>query len=304
MKLNIYYDLKYGPCTFDFLIYLVIANAVRQSIKHESMGVTIVYDKFRLHTQRDLDTPEFNKRWRVDNILSKLPFLIPQVSNLDMVKKPLEEIKFPAFPGGYPPHPQDTTWTMPIGIIDLEPFYNNKEINLRPFRSSEGAKDLINTVFNDNVITITLRTSKFEPLRNSNLSEWYKVYLELKKMKFRPIVIPDFDDYMGDQDFAKYDWEIYAPAVMDIDLRLALYEKSADNLCINNGTSTLLIFSDCRYHMFKIITEEGSATSPSWLKNQIGIDINESPKFSTTDQQWIWKNDDAINVLKHLEKLK
>ena len=304
MNLNTYYDLKYGPCTFDFATYLVLANAVRQSIKHESMSVTIVCDRFRKKTYRDHKLLETHKDWRVKHILSRLPFLIPQVSNLDMVKKPLEEIKFPAFPGGYPPHPQDTTWTMPYGFKLLKNYFGNKEINLRPFRSSEGAKDLINTVFNDNVITITLRTSKFEPLRNSNLSEWYKVYLELKKMKFRPIVIPDFDDYMGDQDFAKYDWEIYAPAVMDIDLRLALYEKSADNLCINNGTSTLLIFSDCRYHMFKIITEEGSATSPSWLKNQIGIDINESPKFSTTDQQWIWKNDDAINVLKHLEKLK
>ena len=215
-----------------------------------------------------------------------------------MVKKPLEEIKFPAFPGGYPPHPQDTKFTMPYGVTNLEPFYNNKEINLRPFKSSEGAKDLINTVFNDNVITITLRTSKFEPLRNSNLSEWYKVYLELKKMKFRPIVIPDFDDYMGDQDFAKYDWEIYAPAVMDIDLRLALYEKSADNLCINNGTSTLLMFSDCRYHMFKILTEEVSATSASHLKRTIGIDIGEPLAFSTTDQQWIWENDDADKILK------
>jgi hypothetical protein len=298
MNLNTYYDLKYGPCTFDFATYLVLANAVRQSIKHESMSVTIVCDRFRKKTYRDHKLLETHKDWRVKHILSRLPFLIPQVSNLDMVKKPLEEIKFPAFPGGYPPHPQDTTWTMPIGIIDLEPFYNNKEINLRPFRSSEGAKDLINTVFNDNVITITLRTSKFEPLRNSNLSEWYKVYLELKKMKFRPIVIPDFDDYMGDQDFAKYDWEIYAPAVMDIDLRLALYEKSADNLCIQNGTSTLLMFSDCRYHMFKILTEEVSATSASHLKRTIGIDIGEPLAFSTTDQQWIWENDDADKILK------
>ena len=300
MNLNTYYDLKYGPCTFDFATYLVLANAVRQSINHESMGVTIVYDQFRLHTQRDLDTPEFNKRWRVDNILSKLPFLIPHVSSLDMVKKRLEEIQFPAFPGGYPPHPQDTKWSMPYGLKLLKNYYGKKEINLRPFRSSEGAKDLINTVFDDNVITITLRTSKFESPRNSNLSEWYKVYLELKKMKFRPIVIPDFDDYMGEQDFAKYDWEIYAPAVMDIDLRLALYEKSADNLCINNGTSTIIIYSDCRYHMFKIITEEVSATTASHIRKNIGIDINESPKFSTAGQNYIWENDDADKILKSL----
>ena len=298
MNLNTYYDLKYGPCTFDFATYLVLANAVRQSIKHESMSVTIVCDRFRKKTYRDHKLLETHKDWRVKHILSRLPFLIPQVSNLDMVKKPLEEIKFPAFPGGYPPHPQDTTWTMPYGFKLLKNYFGNKEINLRPFRSSEGAKDLINTVFNDNVITITLRTSKFEPLRNSNLSEWYKVYLELKKMKFRPIVIPDFDDYMGDQDFAKYDWEIYAPAVMDIDLRLALYEKSADNLCIQNGTSTLLMFSDCRYHMFKILTEEVSATSASHLKRTIGIDIGEPLAFSTTDQQWIWENDDADKILK------
>ena len=103
---------------------------------------------------------------------------------------------------------------------------------------------------------------------------------------------------MGDKLFAKYDWEIYEPAVMDMDIRLAVYEKSADNLCIQNGTSTLLIFSDCKYHMFKIITKEAHTTSVNYQKEVLLINPGENHRFAApTGQNLVWEDDDADKII-------
>jgi hypothetical protein len=299
MNLNVYYDLKYAPVTFDFATYLVLANAVRQSMNADEISLTIISDQFR-ENQGDIKTTESEKKWQLSYILSKLPSLIPEVTTLSVSKNKIEKIKFPAFPGGYPPA-SGTSYDFPVIVFYLASFLDNKAINLRPFKASEGARNLINSTFGDNVITISLRTSKFQTVRNSNLDEWYKVYQELKNSKFKPLVIPDFEDYMGDKLFAKYDWEIYEPAVMDMDIRLAVYEKSADNLCIQNGTSTLLIFSDCKYHMFKIITKEAHTTSVNYQKEVLLINPGENHRFAApTGQNLVWEDDNADKILKRL----
>ena len=299
MKLNVYYDLKYCPITFDFTSFLVTSNAIRQSIGYKTMGVTIVCDGFRKQSPRDLETTIEQKRWRVSHILSKLPFLIPEVDSVTVTDSPLSGLQFPAFPGGYPPAPGED-FQFPYLVNQFIQFYNT-DINLRPFKSSEGAKKLINNLFDDNVITISLRNSKFVPERNSNLDEWYKVYQELKKKKFRPIVIPCFDDYMGDKTFANYDWEIFNPAMMDVDLRLALHEKAFDNLCINNGSTTLLILSNCRYKYFKFVTEGIKNTQPSHHKATFGINPGENHAFAMeSGQDLFWETDNADVILKAL----
>jgi len=299
MKLNVYYDLKHAPATFDFAAYLVTCNAIRQSMDFKTMGVTIVCDQFRNWSAREKNTTINEKRWRVNHILGKLPFLIPEVDSVTVTETPLTELKFPAFPGGYPPPPGEKM-DFPYLHNQFKQFYNHN-INLRPFKASEQAKTLINNLFNDNVITISLRNSKFVPKRNSNLDEWYKVYQELKNTKFKPIVIPCFEDYMGDRLFSKYDWDIFDPAILDVDLRLALYEKAYDNLCINNGPTMLLTQSDCRYKYFKFITDGVANTSAEHHKACFGINYGENLPYATKSGQiHTWETDDADKILKAL----
>ena len=299
MKLNIYYDLKFAPTTTDFGSYLVLCNAVRQSMGAESMGVTIVADQFREVSPREKQTPKREMRFRVSHLLSKLPFLIPEVDSLDITSAPLTDIKLPAFPGGYPGHPQDLR-QIPYHHKNLHSFYGQEGINLRPFRSSEQAKFFIDNLFGDDVITISLRASHFKTERNSNLDEWYKVYQELKRLKFRPIVMPDFDDCMRDRLFTKYDWEIFEPAAFELDLRLALQEKAINNLGINHGVGVPLIHSDCPYILFKWTTESVNATSVAQHKINYQMDYGDSFKWAAPNQRLIWEADDANIILKEL----
>ena len=300
MKLNVYYDLKYAPATYDFACYLVTCNAIRQAMGYEKMGVTIVCDQFRNWSRREQLTTLSEKRWRVNHILSKLPFLIPEVDSLTITESPLTELNFPAFPGGYPPPPSQP-FKLPYLTDQFIQFYNTN-ISLRPFRASEQAKFFINNLFEDNVITISLRNTKYQPTRNSNLDEWHKVYQELKNSKFRPIVIPCFEDYMGDRLFANYDWEIFDPAVLDIDIKLALYERAKDNLCINNGSQTVLIHSDCRYKYFKFVTEGVNTTTPEHHKATFDINPGDNHAFATeSGQDLFWETDNADIILKALD---
>jgi len=299
MRLNVYYDLKYAPATFDFGSYLVFCNAVRQAMGIKSMGVTIVADQFRKLTIREKSTSEGAMKFRVRHILSKLPFLIPEVDSFNITTSPLKKIEFPSFPPSYP-HVPNGPDPIPYGHPHLHQFYGKKGINLRPFKAPEQAKFFVDNIFGDDVITISLRTSHFQTERNSNLDEWYKVYLELKKLKFRPVVIPDFDDYMNDKHYDKYDWEIFLAATFDIDLRLALQEKAINNLAVNHGSGIPMVHSDCPYYMFKWVTESVRSTSAELHKYNFLMDYGDDLKFAAPNQHNIWETDDADIILKAL----
>ena len=300
MRLNVYYDLKYAPATFDFGSYLVLCNAVRQSMGAESMGVTIVADKFREWSNREKETPIRVPKFKLGHILSKIPFLIPEVDSLNITTAPLTEIKLPSFPGGYPGHPDDLK-QIPYQHKHLHSFYGKEGINLKPFKASEQARYFVDKIFGDDVITISLRTSYFQAERNSNLDEWYKVYQELKRLKFRPIVIPDFDDCMKDRVFTKYDWEVFEPAAYEIDLRLALQEKAINNLAINHGSGLPMEHSDCPFYMFKWHTESLQTTSAAGHKVNFLMDYGDSKKWAAPNQHHIWETDDADIILKTLK---
>lgn len=296
MKLYTYYDLRYGPLTFDFASFLVLSNALRQKLKLKYLSVQIINYHLRNLSIRERATSMAEKKFRVLNILCKLPHLIPEVIDFKLNNDSLDKINFPAFPGGYPPSPKQE-FMLPYTMNHLREFYNDDEINLRPFKSSEWANTLINNNFDSNTISISLRNTKFDDIRNSNLEEWYKVYKTIKDSKYRPIIIPDIEDIMGEKKYLKFDWEVFIPASMDIDLRLALYERSFDNLAINNGTSSLLYFSNSFYKVFKFVTPGSNTANTDYHKKILDINWGENLKFSSKNHQIIIWDQDSYKVI-------
>ena len=303
MKLHTYYDLRYGPITFDFASFLVLSNALRQKLKLKYLSVQIINFQYRNRSKREKASSIAERKFRVLNILCKLPHLIPEVIDFKLNNDNLDKINFPAFPGGYPPS-QNQEFKLPYTMDYLREFYNDDEINLRPFKSSDWANKLINNNFDSNTITISLRTTKFDDIRNSNLEEWYKVYKTIKGGKYRPIIIPDIEDIMGEKKFSKFDWEVFIPASMDLDLRLALYERSFDNLSLNNGISSLLYFSNSFYKVFKFVTPGSNTASTEHHKRFLDINWGENLKFSSKNHQTIiWDQDSYEVIMKNLNYL-
>ena len=299
MRLNVYYDLKYAPASFNFSAYLVLANAVRQKMGAELMRVIIVAEKFRKRTAREQERPETEMQFKVEQIFTKVAFLIPEVDRVDITSAPLSEVQLPAFPGGYP-GPEDNLKQIPYGDGYLHQFYGQKDINLRPYKASEQAKFFVDNLFEDNLITIQLRTSYNLSSRNSNLDEWYKVYQELKRLKYRPIVIPDMEDCLTNKLYSKYDWEIFEVAAFDHDLRLAVAEKAITNLCINHGAICPMVYSDCSYNIFKWTSKTINTTTKSHKKLFL-MDYGDNFKWAGPNQHLIWEADDADIILETLD---
>jgi len=112
------------------------------------------------------------------------------------------------------------------------------------------------------IVTITLRESPFDPVRNSNLPEWIRFAAHLEETGYQPVIIPDTDaafshsfGFMGD--------ELGSAAAFSPAVRLAVYRRSFLNFFVPNGPYGLAVYSSgIRYVCVKMWLA-GSLVSPA-----------------------------------------
>lgn len=299
MPLHVYYDTRMAPVTFDFAVFLVNAEVYRQSIGVTSSYVYIVAPGFREKTERDTITELEEKEWRVRHILRPLPNLIPSVYRVSVLSDTFNQISYPVFPAAYPPPPGHDV-AVPYLPNTMEKLHGAGH-DVQPFSATPYAKHLVRSVtMGHEYVTITLRTSKFQPERNSSLRNWYEVYKELTRQGLKVWVLPDFEDIFASREAYKFDWPIAHFAVSDLDLRLALYEDAKDNLFVSNGIGAILTFSKCPFKMFKVCNEAFTATNKKYFAKQWNIGPGESPAFFQENQKWLWLDDDVQDIMGEL----
>jgi len=301
MPLHVYYDTRVAPATFDFATYLVGADLYRQSIGVSSSYIYIVAPHFRGLTAREKSTNEEEMRWRLHHILSPLPHLIPQNHRITIQNDTFNQISYPVYPPTYPPAP-GKDFRVPYTPASLFR-YVDAGMDIQPFVPSERGRYLTrNITAGHEYYTITLRTTRFQPDRNSNLESWYKVYKELVARGKKVWVIPDFEDFFGDRLAFNYDWQIAHFAIFDLQLRMALYHDAKDNLYVSNGIGTLLMFSKSPLKMFRVSNPSHQSTNEKYFAKNFRIEAGESPKFFQDNQKWIWLDDSAENILETIEE--
>jgi hypothetical protein len=300
------YDLRYLPVTFDCATYLVGANAARQVMGLESMHVHVLAHSFRRYSERDLFIKDEEKRWRAHHIVLQVAHLLP--STVVTYSEALPEyIGFPIYPAFYQPNLGDQLAKAHLPLYSLKYIseFTKKGADLRPFKCPDinPAGRLLSADLP--LITVSLRTSKFQPSRNSNLTAWAKLTRRLKEKGYRVVVIPDFEDVVGDKLFAKHfqSSDVSIEASCSLLLRARLYESAIQNFGVVNGIMSLLIHSKSPYSIFKIITDGINTTSIGFLKERLGLDYNTKPIFSDPTQNWIWENDEVSVLLKLAETI-
>lgn len=98
MLLTFYYDLPYQTNTFDFVIFLVGANAYGELIKATSLAVKIICPEYRKITARETLHDNDEKAWRTYNMLQRLPHLLPKLHSVTWSKEPPELVDLPCYP--------------------------------------------------------------------------------------------------------------------------------------------------------------------------------------------------------------
>ena len=163
---------------------------------------------------------------------------------------------------------------------------------------------------NKKVITITLRDSSFSESKNSNISEWLKVYKKLNEDGYYIVFLDDFENTsINSYKSELIKKNIYHYANIDPRVRLALYEKAFINLTVNNGTGQLLNYSKyTNFLMFKHhVNDEKSSSSLENNLKSLGLDGNKNEQypFHNKCQKIIWDpNDDCETILNEFEKIK
>lgn len=302
MPLNVYYDTRYNPVTFDFSYFLVNADVYRQSTPATSISLHIVAADYRIASLRDQAYEISEKRWRVQHIIGQVPRLLPTVVNISFHYDLPKNVVSPSFPPNYPENYAEGLSSYYYPKYFLHGYDQGAKV--QPFKASEHAKHLVrNFTRGHEYITVSLRTSRFQTARNSNLTAWYKFSQAVKASGRRVLVIPDFEDVFHERLAWKYDWDIVDFASHDLDLRLALYEDAEDNFVINNGVASLLWFSNCPFKMFKLVTPQIWATSKKYLKTSWEIEPGNTPRIFGEHQKWLWDDDSVENLMPFVDQM-
>lgn len=289
-SLRVLYDLRYAPITFDFAIFLALAECVRQVKGAGCLDVTIRADGWRNQTARDRDMSLAEKQWRLKSITAACCEVMPTVANVRVLKRPdPEAYDFPAnHPTGY-----DPAYRPPYLARDVLRLYG-MGADPRAYTAPAFAHEAIAHIPKP-YVTLTLRQSRHFAARNVDLEDWWAFHNHLCDDNHTVVVIPDTEDVMGERTFSMFGWNALEAASMDLRLRLALYENAMMNVCSSNGPGALMFYSKAPVIQFDQ-TRGGVFTPEKWLAAN-GFPVGGQYPWSAPNQRMTWTDSTYENLV-------
>jgi hypothetical protein len=304
-----FYDLSVAYPTFDILGFVCLAEMARKKKKLQSIKFVIVYPESHYSNVELLPLmPAQEQSWRVKNILLPSCFLLPSCSGLDLCSDRSKaqqalETETHIFPEQYALDTPVAAWKFNL-VIDKA----NAGESIDVLRSAPQALGLIDkwarqhNPQNKKIITITTRESSVQQLRNSNIPEWIKFVNSLDKALFLPVFVRDLEESFNAEALSPNCLELNACS-LNLELRMALYERSYINLGVNNGPSHLWVFNqNCRYLMFKQITEGYHHSSEASFKDR-NFEIGGHFPGAAAHQKFVWQDDNFEVISQEFKQL-
>ncbi|MEQ8666533.1 MAG: hypothetical protein RIC16_12510 [Rhodospirillales bacterium] len=155
---------------------------------------------------------------------------------------------------------------------------------LEKLRASKRGLELVGEFterFDRPIVTITLRNTFRYENRNSDLTIWREVADKLMP-DFQTVFVPDTADAFKDLDFGHAVFNIGA---VDLDSRLALYERAALNIFNHNGPAVLCQYGVSAFLNFGL-RDEKYMTAAEWAS--IGMPIDTQPPYLLDNQKLVW----------------
>ena len=292
-KIHIYYDLRAAPITFDSAVYFATAVAKCQLMGFKRFDVHIIASEFRQVTPRDKAYEIKTKNWRLHSIVTRLPWLIPNVENIFLHKTDDIKLEWPKYPENYLP---GTTKQLPYLFPDLLRAHSEGGI-VQVYRPSDFADSWAkNRIGSVPTIIMPLRTADFDKGRDSDLEMWFDLHARLRNLGYQVIVIPDHMDCLYEKKYSQYDWDTCPEAAMDVDLRLALSTNAYSTIGINGGHLAPIWLSTSTFLIFGVLNKASSVSNVRFLRSQ-GFDPPNQPIFfSRLHQQFDWHESSLLNA--------
>ena len=297
-SLTAFYDLEVAPISFDFSVFLVLAENQRRQLEAESLRVVIVPGSEGGFRREDAGYEIDNKKWRLQNIVVPLTTLLEIDVSLDVCdsREAAKEIE-DALAG--PVFPQNYTVSEPISefflssAVAVATLGNRLPTLTAPIQARTYMRDWLHSHIGERKgVTITLRESTYNENRNSDLSEWLAFAKSMNPDIYCPIFVRDTErcfEPLG----SEFDNLVTCPiASVNLPLRMALYEESWVNMMVPNGPGELCRLSEnARYLYFKVINEDADTASKLIVASQ-GIEIGGQLPFASKFQKLVWEPDE------------
>ncbi|HZT51890.1 MAG TPA: hypothetical protein VFA22_08155 [Stellaceae bacterium] len=301
---TLFYDLDECPITYDFVTFLVQAEAMRRQAGLARLAVVFVEGRkdglrpeMRAYEEAiDLES----RRWRLHNICIPLTTLLPACRSYAVLPRAqaaavhrlcgerfLPAGYSPAFP--LPPQGREVTRLAAEG-------HELKLLASPPRALAYVESWLASRRAGRKLVTITLRQSPFMPQRNSNLPAWSAFARSLDPRAFFVVIVPDTDSALTPLPEGLADFTAFTAACWNIGLRSALYESAWLNLGSSGGPLALCWFNPkARYIMFKIVVDDVPQATARFLEER-GYVVGAPPPFLGPYQEWVWEADDLAVI--------
>lgn len=177
-------------------------------------------------------------------------------------------------------------WYVLKGIVEAS--RNGEAVpKLKP--SIEAVKT-VGSLLEGSPVTITFREQETWKHRNSNIEAWLKFSDYLESHGEQVIFVRDTakagEPLLGKQTFPL--------ASMNLDVRMALYERAKCNLFIPTGPWNLAIFGTRPWLAFNAVSDEDPyiCNRPKFWSESQGISVGEQFPWSSENQRIIWEADE------------
>lgn len=299
-RLLFVYDTLSSPVTFDFLHYLYYANWLRRKIGRAYIDVLIVARPNAASLREEAYMAAIggdNINWRLTNLLIPLFRLFPAGRRVFIVdqKEAFEIVK------GYDCiHPANYGYAEPkTAVVRLD---SPDLIYFPSLYVSDTARGIVETYFpltdDRRIVTITLRTYDYIPIRNSNIASWIDFAGELDPLRYRVVFIPDASECGISTQSQISKFEVFDSACWNLELRAALYRRAWMNMGIACGP---LAISGLLDKVHTVMIDRSQDYPDAYLENicsRTGITPGKAPGFYSGSCHFYLGTDDKETILK------
>jgi len=302
-----FYDLKVAPITFDCLWFLVGADLQRRRLGLDHVHVVIVPGPHQ-GVRRERDDYEVvvdaaGRSERVENIVVQACTLLPSCAGITQAGSREEaaflrsvvaghvfpadyEPALPVFPSSRPCLEAARAGEQAIAALRATP---ERVRNVEAWLAARGLADR-------RLVTITLRSYNYMPVRNSNLDAWVAFARGLDRQRYAVVFVPDTNQTIEGIPAELHEFPLLPEAAWNIGLRMALYQQAYVNLGVNNGPMGLCWLNGAtRYATLKMAPAGVPQTTLEYFQT-LGFEAGRSLPFATPAQKLVWEDDtrDAI----------
>lgn len=286
MRGTAYYDLGRNPPSYNFVDFLLQAEAWRIAGGLDGLDVAVVPGPQNGFRADDLPPAggAVRSQWR-DNIVLPMPRLLPSCGRPAVLVDRKHRSEGPEFGRG----------EYLCGFYRL---VQMAQQGVYPFVCPEDEIAAARARHGHRYVTVTLRQVEWWPNRTSRIDEWRAVARELERRGYKAVFIPDgtkpdhaVDGFATDPEAARH-----------VVARAALYAGAVMNFGIPSGPMWLAWFMGAPTIVVRMIIEEDRPTSAAaYARN--GLPPGTQLRNARSRQRLVWADERADVILAAFDEL-